>query len=407
MDNLLDLPLEVLRMIINELVLDIGIRNAWKKRNTCRTFLSEIDHNILAVQSISLHKRHYYHGNCLTGKVWLMLFYRSKMLGDANPMFPDKVNQVLKWLEEELNTMDEAKDDLREAVCKIFVGASGLERMYQFLTLEYRIPSDVEYDLGKELCGWDKLAIATALGNMDLVKKELPLCVGGRRCGNHMGDVLYHALQQPNLDILQVVSDYVEDLQSSEKLVFEERYEGSLFNQAMQYAISQNNLIAINDLLMLRAKWTTKLVDKYFYYLWMEMAVRKNDVLIVRRLRLVEFFPIGPRVTLRAFKYACKYCSIHIIKELLGDGGLDPSYNWGSSTPLILAIKCRDVEKVRTVIDAGAYVHGSWRGARSMDPLVCTQFSPQITGLLLKKLEHQKGARERMAIKQAREAAES
>jgi hypothetical protein len=331
-----------------------------------------------------------------TRKAWLYLYHRSITLLDANPRLPDIVNDLMAWLATELDLANKTREaDVREIVCKTIVNANdargpGVYRELNKRNRPARTP-------GINLCTWDKLAISVVLDNTRLVEKLLPECMTEADLGNPLGDMLQHAARAGEVHFLDLISKNVQSLEQPNKAIFGKRYAGELFTGPLFRAIKAQDTVVLDKLLLLHSQWRSKFIQKEIWDRWMEYAVWRGSVEVLRRFQNIEFSGDGPRVERRAFETACKGvmddkhytdpCILNI-KELLQSGVLDPNQIWHHTTPLKVAIEYGDMAAVKAVIDAGANVNDF----RWPDPLKMAEHKPNMKALLVRSGALQRGS---------------
>ncbi|KAF1958214.1 hypothetical protein CC80DRAFT_546451 [Byssothecium circinans] len=244
MATLFDLPSELLKKIVHELIRTAGIHKTWRKRGTCRVFANEIQHNIFALQPNRVFN------TIIEHKVWLLVFHRSKtMLQPRSNMYLGKVNEMIDWIAHEVGIAKDGEDDVREIVCKALVKAIGNSPVFDIFVQDDG-PSDL-YSSAK---------------------------CAAEDCGDIFGDLLACAAEKQDLNVVKVISNHIETLPATGKAVFANRYMGMLFDRPLIHAIQLRDTNMIDALLALRNRWTSKLVPKPSYNDWLIAAISSDSL---------------------------------------------------------------------------------------------------------------------------------
>ncbi|KAJ4360862.1 uncharacterized protein N0V89_001429 [Didymosphaeria variabile] len=176
--KLLELPPEIFKDIIHEIVANVGPGEALKMRSTCRTFAGNILHELCSNYSWTYSRLHKY-AKFAEDNMSSILFNQTERLAGAHPDLPNKIIAMADWISHE-------QDD--------------------------RYPNHPWFDVAKSpLNYYDKLAVAAEVGNTSLVKPLISKSDFRAVRGYQIfGDGLRIAATMENLEFVQIVSDYLD-----------------------------------------------------------------------------------------------------------------------------------------------------------------------------------------------------
>ncbi|KAF1958213.1 hypothetical protein CC80DRAFT_534015 [Byssothecium circinans] len=369
MTNLLELPAEVVSNVIHQLVLSAGVQAAWPLRSTCRTFAAEIQFDVFAKQphtAIARAKKHPVEEN-----LWLYLFFRSKVLLDANPWVPEKVNEAIQWLCQERGaTTLKEEDDVREIVCKTFA-----QRMSSFCYLELTDKSRaMRSKWGEKLCSWDKLVMAVDFNDVGMFTELLTQCTGSLSpSGTIFEDFLHLAVIESNIGIVEALAQYLDACDTKPtsnkpviiaQLLIEVTSIGATsFKRTISCAMTRGNVKLIDILVSIHHNHVRKL-DTEIYVRWLMESRDSGKLSVMKYFCTMPYPHSAPPMPKDLFRLVLQLQCPMILTALLGPGRLDAGQAGPDIFPLIEAMELGDTETVRIMLDAGAHVNG-YKGGRS------------------------------------------
>ncbi|KAJ4360815.1 uncharacterized protein N0V89_001382 [Didymosphaeria variabile] len=348
--NLLDLPPEMFRMVIGELVTDTGIARAWKLRGVCRTFAVEIRDEIFARQPSGIIRRSL-HTN-LVGKnigFWLSNIMKTSLKADGALMY--KVKELLDYIVKLLSITDEEKR--RICAQKLFTGLT-----WNFTPWE--IDRLVWTDRRPKNSTWNndfQNKLSLLLGPITTEQKlSAAISVGsGATITAHF---------QPNLDTTGTVFGKplsIATFQGDQALIhtligcyggFPNILRIDLA-EAISIAVQVDNIAMFHALL---GYWDpvkgTRANQKRCIQNWLAHAARQNSIPMIDAILAVKKHR-GPLIRIEV-EAICQNCSAITAQHYLNNGSMDPDITWTNSSPLLIATKRKDLDMIKAMLEAGA-----------------------------------------------------
>ncbi|KAJ4304500.1 hypothetical protein N0V90_000026 [Kalmusia sp. IMI 367209] len=339
--HLLDLPLEIFQQIVHQLVTDFGVVEAWKLREVCPIFATEIHYDIFThrptevlqpVRDRKLVKRN----------MGIFLYNRLNAPLDARPSIIARLKELLEFLICELNI--DGHDQRQKCARKLCEGLASNHNLQFFL---WNDQSFSERALTGPLTVDQKIAAAIAVGAHEIVGPLLrseDSTLSGVFGNNlhiaiHRGDeciinalmAFYPqglmrlivagkiAIEAYKPDVLELL---LERIQQHPEFHLEFR------QRLLIHAASIGNIPAIDVILKAKANGQKPLV--------------RREVHII-----------------------CQHGTVNVVAHYLKTGRIDAKTTYHNTSVLIAATKSKDVSKVRAVLDAGADINKMTTDKRS------------------------------------------
>ncbi|KAF2657035.1 hypothetical protein K491DRAFT_677529 [Lophiostoma macrostomum CBS 122681] len=123
--DLLDMPPEIVQKIIANHVSEVGVCEAWRGRQTCRTFASYIAEEIFARQPTKAFKENAHSETFLRDQLAKFLIYRCRSLHGANPVLPQFIRDITARF---MKTIGDDSDTMRDYLTSALSYAVGRNR---------------------------------------------------------------------------------------------------------------------------------------------------------------------------------------------------------------------------------------------------------------------------------------
>ncbi|KAI4950630.1 hypothetical protein J4E91_004515 [Alternaria rosae] len=360
---LLDLPPEVFENVTHELVSVAGIDQAWKLREVCRTFKDAITYEIFAKQPM----------DALTGpgarifnhNSGLYLYYRSKVLLDADPYLPNVVNDMVNSLAEHLDIdSDNKKETMRQGICDNLHWFCSFSKILSILrggtsaVLAY--PSITKIPL---FGFFEKLVAALCLERhsllLTLIQELIDFAVHPIfGAPLHDATVLGHeAAVEAILEGLSRAMGNEDETPRARTAVLVPSNGGFSITEAVHGAIRQDD----ESLLSILVEWYKGrgfTFSKAIYNMFLDTAFEHCSLETVRSILDIPYDKRGsPRkITWHHFQKACFDGRDDVVELFLDDGYIDANDQKFATSPLAEAVLEDHVQVVQAVVNAGADV---------------------------------------------------
>ncbi|KAF1958199.1 hypothetical protein CC80DRAFT_534007 [Byssothecium circinans] len=372
------LPTENFFRFVDQIVASLnGFAEAWKVGNGSPTSKWEMEQILLRDCDTATIRSTSEGTKILIDNPGLYLFYRSKKLLDADPVLPNKVNEMMQYLYSELNTPAREKDAQLEKVCQLVMCSYDrrhLNRVFQWDIVPWkgRIYFNSRLNIPDEvLTPQGKLGAAIAVGATDLVKRlmdefinpdstqwngdtmfgDWPLRAAALRGDSRMIDTINAKLSEMK----------AANVSSAGRQGFITHHQGKRFNGAFHTAIRTNDVGSIRsmwDLYLKHLKDSKAPLGPPIIDMWLLEAIRTERADIVRLVmglpRLTNFV-----VSTANFLSACDTSNTALVEALIDheNNGMPINYLGNYFTPLVGAVRYGTLAIVNAVLDAGADVN--------------------------------------------------
>ncbi|KAF2449805.1 hypothetical protein P171DRAFT_440257 [Karstenula rhodostoma CBS 690.94] len=369
--DLLDLPPELFQRVVHELVLDVGIVEAWKLRSVSRTFAAEIHHDIFAHQPKEVFIAYLNrtspgcplprnNGEILKNNLPLYLRNRMNARLDADGVLVPKLKELLDYLMKELGVQDfeQRQQHAIQLTEGIILGNSGrwaawvktflwdCEPMHNYFT------DSANKIKGRAATAAEKLCAAVAVNAYNLVT---PLFAEAKDAARtHFGDPLTIATRRGDTKMVRTLLD-----------CYSKFYPGKHTHQdkldAIEEAIKVNNADALKLLIYSCRPWDQiHSSENVMHKMWMNEAAMTGSVATLDAVIETKGGRKG-MLNQEAVKSICGHGTVAVINHYIGIGLLDVNKTYSHTSPLVAATEEAyhegSIDRVATLISAGADVN--------------------------------------------------
>jgi hypothetical protein len=270
MPQLLDLPPEILQIIMHELVIP-DITQAWVLQNVCRTFAAEISYAFGRLNQAEM-KLQYLE---ICEIRWLYLYYRAKVLLDARPEVPARVNKMVEWLSEKTGVKggdEQTREQYTKALCKVVVKNVSAYKFQEWMGLE-----ELTHSSRAELDNWtkaplglsEKIGAVAAIGHDKLLSELLEKCKSILHGNGTFGHPLSNAATSGHINIINVLSNYADEYGLTESASQPEVVPSSIRMKAIEDALSLGDVNVVAELVDFHRKSCDGKLMKRDYNEWL------------------------------------------------------------------------------------------------------------------------------------------
>ncbi|KAF2635779.1 hypothetical protein P280DRAFT_522896 [Massarina eburnea CBS 473.64] len=372
---LLDFPPEIFQNIIHELVAETGACGAWKLRSVSKVFDAEIRYDVLVKQPQSIPCRDNSH-DCIRLQQHITTLHLVDLI--HNPRNHDTrllsiITDLAQYVCGELGLDDIEQGEIIESLCK-----GAVKHLDSNIVLEHlwsvrpnenvsdghlKTPSLElsirEYKNGKVQ---ERMVAAIAADAYGLVIALMSTFTPESTATSSVfGEPLQFAISIGNHEMVEIIIEKFLSLRSviPRKYINFIGYFGSQIACAVPCAIAERRLAILHTLVEAFKihKIVASTIRRTDFDKWLLRAIRTRTVDFVRA---VLDIPInsGAKVSLSVFITACNQGIPDIVTALIGDRLMDPNKEFMDATPLIVATRTGNLDVVKAVLDAGAYVNG-------------------------------------------------
>ncbi|KAF2875589.1 hypothetical protein BDV95DRAFT_603005 [Massariosphaeria phaeospora] len=362
---LLDFPPEIFQRIIHEFVSSTGVAEAWKARRVCRTFANEVRQDVLAFQRTTAFTNQLPHTQSsiiarriLASNLRIYLANRSKNILDANDFLLVKLKNFAGYLSQQCGPETKTtRQESQKLVYKLFKKRWDKQGMIRILHREDRTYTRSTRDLSV----WDKLAVAIAIDEVNLVRA---LLLQIQRVQAPIDEIfrnpLILAIKYHREGIIQAILNYIRKYHP----LYPPGFNGGplpgnpdLFepHAAILEAIDQKQHSITQTLVKFYQERKLKF-HKDDYNNWLLKAVGTADLIMVKQI-LATKIKSSPKVIQTTFTQACRVGNPEVVASLLDHMPFKPNTKAAGFLQffqLIAAIDSGHTKVVQVVLDAGA-----------------------------------------------------
>ncbi|KAI4700215.1 hypothetical protein J4E81_004253 [Alternaria sp. BMP 2799] len=370
---LLDFPPEVFENVAHELVSIAGVGKAWKLRGVCRTFKAAITFDIFAKQSIEAFRPWRSLHTIFSRNLGLYLYYRSKDPLEAQPYLPDRINDMVDYLAEELEiTKKSEKEVLRRDLCDKLGHPTSASTVFCALIDEHAYYGDFlsHIPFGE----MDKLIAASSLGHHDLVGTVM------KSLSNYdphpvFGSPLERASTDRQIPVLKAMLHHLgtalKDPKQTEEVQellkahpFRWRYKKKNGFRLMEviFRVLERSDLEILTILVTWYKEEGLTFSKAMYNLLLEQAIRESTLIVFQYVLDTAYTSCdrnrsAARITFAQYSIACTHGREDIVELFFDRGYIDPLQTKTTASAMIEGVRSDCIEIVELLLKAGASVN--------------------------------------------------
>ncbi|CAI6333562.1 unnamed protein product [Periconia digitata] len=380
------LPSEIFNKIIYQLVVDLGMCGAWKLRLVSRSFKAEIRYCLFAQQPCAnLNVECESHGGDFTRCAEILekniveyLGYLSKNSRDAAPDLPRYISDMSSYIIRELDIVSKEEElDVVDTMCKGMVRVMGADRVVRTLFSELQDDSSKfeEYRSSRslEVRGLSeahiKAAAAICMNAKHLVSRLIKQ--GTMLSSTGVLRPLRFAIHLADLKMVKMIAPRVTRSAIGRNEKTDSNGVLSDIDDAVTFAIQEGSFVILDYLVNVRIEERDNIRYSQFDK-WLYRAIRrKRPTMLKTFLRLhhlVEEYrgSIGGSGEV-IFRKMCMDGDVDNLSTLVRLQMKDPKARLPWSSAVLDAVKSRNPEILKWVLDSGFHPDGQRRYTRVMD----------------------------------------